>query len=132
MDKILSEMDTPPAPAQAEVRYRMEVSFRFNVTPYIARQNANIYLLNRVGNMLSAGEPVLLLGEHPYWKVPVLCSFPEFSRREKIGELAVDVNSGAILLENSHSSSPQEIERHAETAYHSLEAVEDVGIEKKR
>jgi hypothetical protein len=82
--------------------------------------------------MLSAGEPVLLLGKHPYWKVPVLCSFPEFSRREKIGELAVDVNSGAILLENSHSSSPQEIERHAETAYHSLEAVEDVGIEKKR
>ena len=122
MDKILSEMTTPPAPAQAEVRYQMEVSFRFNVTPYIARQNVNVYLLNQVGNMLSAGEPVLLLGEHPYWDVPVLCSFPEFNRREKIGELAVDVTSGAILLDNSHPSSPQEIERHAETAYHSLAA----------
>jgi len=122
MAKMLSEITAPPAPAQAEVRYQMEVSFRFNVTPFIARQNVNVYLLSQVGNMLSAGEPILLLSEHPYWEVPVFCSFPEFNRREKIGELAVDVNSGAILLEHSHPSSPQEIERHAETTYHSLAA----------
>lgn len=115
-----SEIAAPPVSAQAEVRYRMEVTFRCAITPFVARQNVNVYLLMNVGNMLSAGEPILFLGERPHWKVPVFCAFPEFNRREKIGELAVDVDSGAILLEQSYPSSPQEIDRHAETVYHSL------------
>jgi hypothetical protein len=111
-----------PALVDAEVRYRMDISFRIAITPFVARQNANVYLLMNVGNMLSAGEPILSLSARPYWKVPVYCAFPEFRRREKIGELAVDVNSGAILLEQSFPSSPQEIERHAQVAYDSLTA----------
>ncbi len=111
-----------PALVDAEVRYRMDISFRVAITPFVARQNANVYLLMHVGNMLSAGEPILSLSARPYWKVPVYCAFPEFQRREKIGELAVDVNSGAILLEQSFPSSPQEIERHAQIAYDSLTA----------
>ncbi len=72
--------------------------------------------------MLSAGEPSLFIGESPHWRVPIFCAFPEFHRREKIGELAVDVASGAILLEQSFPSSPREIERHAEVAYDSIAA----------
>ncbi len=122
MSTIESEIVAPPVPARAEVRYRMEVTFQFNITPFVARQSANVYLLMNAGNMLSAGEPVLFLGEHSHWKMPVFCAFPEFNRREKIGELAVDVESGAILLERSYPSSPQEIEYHAERIYHSLVA----------
>ena len=114
------EMMALPVPVNAEVRYRMDVSFRVAITPIVARQNANVYLLMNVGNMLSAGEPVLSLRDRPYWKVPIYCAFPEFMRREKIGELAVDMNDGAILLEYSFPSSPLEIERHAEIAYDSL------------
>ena len=115
-----TETIAPALPAQAEVRYQLEVTFRCAITPSVAIQNVNVYLLMNVGNMLSAGEPLLFLGEQPYWKVPVFCAFPEFKRREKIGELAVDIDSGAILLEQSYPSSPQEIDRHAETVYHSL------------
>jgi len=120
MTKMASEMTALKIPVQAEVHYRMDVSFRFNVTPFIARQNVNVYLLSQVGNLLSAGEPVLLLGEQPYWKVPVFCAYPEFKRREKVAELAVDMNSGAILLDHSDPSSPQEIEQRAEAAHHSI------------
>lgn len=115
-----SETVAPPVPAQAEVRYRMEVTFRRAITPFVARQNVSAYLLMNVGNMLSAGEPILFLGECPHWKVPVFCAFPEFNRREKIGKLAVDMDSGAILLEQPHPFSPEEIDHHAETVYHSL------------
>ena len=117
-----SELTALPLPVDAEVRYRMDVSFRVAITPFVARQNANVYLLMNVGNMLSAGDPILSLSERPCWKVPVYCAYPEFERREKIGELAVDVDSGAILLEQSFPSSPQEIERHAEIAYDTLTA----------
>lgn len=122
MTKLESEIAAPPVPAQAEVRYRMEVTFRCAITPFVARQNVNVYLLMNVGNMLSAGEPILSLSEHPHWKVPVFCAFPEFNRRERIGELAVDVDSGAILLEYSYPASAEEIERHAEIVYRSLAA----------
>ncbi len=122
MGKLKSEMVAPPVPEQAEVRYRVDVSFLCTITPFVARQNANVYLLMNVGNMLSAGEPILFLGEHPHWKVPVFCAFPEFNRRDKIGELAIDIDSGAILLEQSYPSSPREIERHAQIAYDSLAA----------
>lgn len=112
-----SEIDAPVLPRDAEVRYHMEVAFRVAVTPFVAQQNANVYLLMNVGNMLSAGDPVLALGDPPHWKVPIHCAFPEFGRREKIGDLAVDVYSGAILLEASYPSSAEAIERHAELAY---------------
>jgi hypothetical protein len=76
----------------------MDVTFRSAIIPFVARQNANVYLLMNVGNMLSAGDPVLSLSDQPHWKVPIYCAFPEFKRREKIGELALDVNSGASCL----------------------------------
>ncbi len=115
-----SEIVSPPFSAQAKVRYRMDVTFRCAITPFVARQNANVYLLMNVGNMFSAGEPILFLGTQPHWKVPVFCAFPDFNRREKIGELAVDLNSGAILPELSYPSSPQDMDRHAEIVYDSL------------
>jgi len=117
---MAGEIFAPPISAEAEVRYRIEVAFRCAITPFVARQNANVYLLKNVGNMLSAGEPNLFMGESPHWRVPIFCAFPEFNRREKIGELAVDIASGAILLEQSFPSSPREIERHAEVAYDSI------------
>ena len=117
-----NEMSTPVLPEQAEVRYHMEVTFRVAITPFVAQQNANVYLLMNVGNMLSAGDPILALGEHPYWKVPIYCAFPEFGRREKIGDLAVDVDSGAIMLEESYPSSAEAIERYAQITYDTLSA----------
>lgn len=119
---MLSEIDAPVLPQNAEVRYHMEVAFRVAVTPFVARQNANVFLLMNVGNMLSAGDPVLSLSDPPRWKVPVFCAFPEFDRREKIGDLAVDVDSGAILLEESYPSSAEAIDRHAQLAYDTLAA----------
>lgn len=119
---MISEIDAPALPQNAEVRYHMEVAFRVAVTPLVARQNANVFLLMNVGNMLSAGEPVLSLGDPPHWKVPIFCAFPEFHRREKIGDLAVDVDSGAILLEESYPSSVEAIDRHAQVAYDTLTA----------
>ncbi|MEA3349610.1 MAG: hypothetical protein U9Q82_03205 [Chloroflexota bacterium] len=123
MTQLQSEIQYLEIPAQAEVRYQMEVAFRCNITPFVARQNVNIYLLTHAGNMLSAGEPTLHLSEYPHWKVPIYCAFPEFDCRKRVGDLAVDVNSGAILLEQSYPSSPQEIEHHAEKAYHQLAAL---------
>ncbi len=119
MDKSI-EITPHAVPSQAEVDYTVQVRFRFNVTPFTAQQKVNAYLLSNVGQMLSAGEPVLLINSGAFWKVPVFCAFPEIKRREHIGDLIVDTESGAILLDKSSFTSAAEIEARADAIYHSL------------
>ncbi len=117
---IQTQLTPPTIPTQAQVRYQLDVSFQCSITPFVARQNANVYLLMNVGNMLSAGDALLSLSEQPCWLLPIFCAFPDLNHREKIGDLAVDINSGAILLEQSNPTSPQAIENHVEQIYHNL------------
>jgi hypothetical protein len=119
MDKAI-ELAPPAVPAQAEVDYTIQVRFRFNITPFIAQQKVNVYLLLNVGQMLSAGEPTLLINNGAFWKVPLLCAFPDLKRREHLGHLVVDAESGAIVLEKSSFGSASEIEARANALYHSL------------
>lgn len=114
------EMTPPAIPVQAEVDYTIQVRFRFNITPFAAQQKVNAYLLLNVGQMLSAGEPTLLINDGAFWKVPVLCAFPDLKRREYLGDLAVDAESGAVVLEKSSFASSSEIEARADAIYHSI------------
>ncbi|MBI3913048.1 MAG: hypothetical protein HY327_02460 [Chloroflexi bacterium] len=119
MDKSV-EITPPAVPPQAEVEYTIQVHFRLNVTPFVAQQKVNAYLLLNVGQMLSASEPTLLINHGAYWKVPVFCAFPDLKRREALGDLLVDAESGAIVLEKSSFKSASEIEARVNAVYHSL------------
>lgn len=121
MDKSI-EMAPPALPAQAEVGYTIQVRFRFNITPFAAQQKVNAYLLLNVGQMLSAGDPTLLLNDGAFWKIPVYCAFPALKRRDYLGDLVVDAESGAIVLEKSSFTSASDIEARANAIYHSLAA----------
>jgi hypothetical protein len=48
-DALQIEMTLPLAAPEAEVDYTFSVKFRFNLTPLVARQKANGYLLMNVG-----------------------------------------------------------------------------------
>ncbi|MBI3761459.1 MAG: hypothetical protein HY260_06300 [Chloroflexi bacterium] len=116
------ETAPPPAPGHAEVAYTVSVKFQFNVTPLIARQKVNAYLLTHVGHMLSADEPTLLLNNGAFWKIPIFCAYPEFKRREYLGDLLMNAESGEIVLSNSSFKTATEIEARADAVYHSLAA----------
>lgn len=119
MEKSI-EMAPPAVPAQAEVDYTIQVRFRFNITPFAAQQKVNAYLLLNVGQMLSAGDPILLINNGAFWKMPVYCAFPDLKRRDYLGDLVVDAESGAIVLEKSSFASASEIEARADAIYHSV------------
>jgi hypothetical protein len=114
------ETSPPAAPAQAEINYTVSVKFRFNITPLVARQKVNAYLLMHVGHMLSADEPTLLVNDGAHWKIPVFCAYPEFKRREHLGDLIMDTNSGEIDFSRSSFASAADIEARASVIYHSL------------
>ncbi|MBI4674153.1 MAG: hypothetical protein HY741_21115 [Chloroflexi bacterium] len=122
MEKSI-EMTPPTFPPQAEVGYTIQVRFRFNITPFVAQQKVNTYLLLNVGQMVSAGEPTLLINQGAYWKVPIFCAFPSMKRREYLGELVMDAESGAIVLNKSSLKSASEIETRVDALYDSLTAL---------
>ena len=114
------ETTTPPAPANAEVDYTFSVKFHFNITPLVARQKINAYLLMNVGQMVTADEPTLLVNEEVYWKVPIACAYPEFKRREVLGDLIMNAETGEIDLAKSTFASADDIAQRADAIYHSF------------
>ncbi len=116
------ETPPPPVPAQAEVNYSFSVKFHFNVTPLVARQKANAYLLMNVGNMVSADEPTLFVNGGVFWRIPVFCAYPEFKRRGHLGDLIMSAESGEIDLSKSSFASAADIEARANAIYHSIAA----------
>jgi hypothetical protein len=43
-----------------------------------------------------AGEPMLILGEHPYWKVPAILRLRGFGKLAEVGILYVDAQTGQV------------------------------------
>ena len=99
-----------------QVEYRIEVRADLRVTAEEARRRAAVFLLDNVGNMISPGQPVLLLTAGTIrWKVPALYGLPGKGLLGQVGDLAIDVESGEILLHESSPSSVEEMERRAES-----------------
>ena len=105
-------MPTIDLPTEAELKIHLEVSAKFNVTAPIAQQKANQFLLLRVGNMLSAGQPELLIQDPIQWRMPVLFSTPSNGSLGKVGELCVHVETGEVRL--IYPNALEEMEDHAE------------------
>jgi hypothetical protein len=87
---------------------------RVQVSAFVARQKVNVLVLERVSNLLLAGEPRLVqqVGE-PFtstssvqsdrtqdsrwvWRVPVDLTFPSHGRVGCVGELDVDARYGQV------------------------------------
>lgn len=99
----------PPWPAQVDIQ--VHVSAPVNITPFVARQKVNLLMLDRLGNLLHAGEPEFLIADRFYWRVPVLLSTPRKGLIGQIGAVKVDAQTGEVLVEDE---TLQEFAEHAD------------------
>ena len=89
-------------PQHRKVQIKLEVAAECNITPFVARQKVNRFLLLSVGNLLMADEPSLDISPNTLsWRVPVVYALPERGILGKVGELCVDADNGQIILEES-------------------------------
>ena len=65
------EFERMTVPAGSDVTMELTISTRVNVTSVAAKRQVNRLLLERVGNLLYAEEPNLLVGTRLLWRVPV-------------------------------------------------------------
>lgn len=109
MKAVLKQFE---APRYATLNFKVEVTSQFNVTAFVAIQKVNRFLLSEVGNLLGAGEPELVIAEELLWRVPVLYALPPVAVLGQVGEVFVDVQSRALVMEKS---TPKEVmEQNAE------------------
>jgi len=100
-------------PFTSKMKYRLTLEGELNITPFVARQNVNAYLIMRVGNLILAGEPDLELREDgAYWAVPVALTSPGLGHVGQVGRVILDAQTGTIV--ESESTTCEEIESNAE------------------
>lgn len=100
------EMSAAVFPPHSEIK--VEYSFRLNYTAHSARVKVNLVLAQELG-LFQSGEPSLIIGERPVWRVPVLFSNRSIAAIE-VGSLMVDTISGEVLY------SPENLEQFKEKA----------------
>jgi hypothetical protein len=95
------------------VKYSFKFEGELNISPFVAQQTVNGYLLRRVANLITSDEPHLeLRPEGAFWIVPVVLSIPKIGRLGPIGQIIVDAQNGIII--EDESTSCEEIEKQAD------------------
>lgn len=68
------------------------------LSAFVARQKVNVLVLEKVSNLLLAGEPTLAQAADGswVWRVPVDLTFPARGRVGSVGEIEVDARYGEV------------------------------------
>lgn len=89
----------PQLPA-AQVNISINVSATLNITAYTAKRKANVFVLNRVGTGLFGAEPQLVVTDKVIcWRVPIFLSTASQGRREQVGQIDIDAQTGEVLAD---------------------------------
>ncbi len=66
-----------------------------------ARRQANVWLLENVGNLLRTEPPELVLGERLIWRVNVTLTSPTQGQVSHVGQLKIDAATGDVLADEA-------------------------------
>lgn len=114
MAKINHQSVIMHLPLQPRLKYSFTFEGELNITPYVAKQKANYYLVMWVGNLVMSAEPNLEFHEQgAWWRVPAMLTNPEKGHVGKIGEVVVDAQTGSIV--ESETTSVEEMQINAES-----------------
>jgi hypothetical protein len=69
------------------------------ITPYVARQKVNAFVIMEISDLMRGGQPELVVGDRLCWSVPVVLGFPGRGIVGKVGEILVDATTGELLIE---------------------------------
>jgi len=74
------------------------ISGEIKVSPDSARRRANSYLSMDVAMEFQPGEPMLIWGERPVWRMPVHLHLPSLGQVTTLGFIDIDAMTRAVLV----------------------------------
>jgi hypothetical protein len=83
-------------PEEGPLRVEARFSGEIPVSPDLARRRVNGYLTQEVAMFIVAGEPMLILGDQSYWRVPAILRLRGFGKLAEVGILCVDAQTGQV------------------------------------
>jgi hypothetical protein len=107
-------------PTGVAVEVEIKIHTRLNISPYVAKQKANVCLALHCGQSFYVDEPILQVGERLAWLVPVWLAPLQTGRKTKIGELIIDAQTGEVLESGEHCRMLKQI---ANALLHTVPAV---------
>ncbi len=114
MDEINHKSVIMHLPLQPKLKYSFTFEGELNISPYVAKQKANYFLVMRVGNLVMSAEPNLEFHEQgAWWRVPAILTNPEQGHVGKIGDVVVDAQTGSII--ENETTSEKEMQINAES-----------------
>ncbi len=91
-------------PTEGPLRVNTHLQGEIAVAPDVARRRTNGYLSREVALFIIAGEPELVLGNQPQWRIPAILRLRGFGEVAIVGSLKVDALTGDL-----HPLSPAQI-----------------------
>jgi len=88
-----------PTSMGAAVDVHIHVSAPLNITPFVARQTVNAFVVTEISSQLRSEPPNLIVGEHLLWAVPVVLTSPLRGVVDEVGEIRVDATTGEMLAD---------------------------------
>lgn len=85
-------------PASGHVAINIHVSATVQVSAFSARQKVTRLVASHVSTHVHGGEPRLVVHDRIVWRVPVIFSMAPEGDRGVVGEVDVDVETGATQL----------------------------------
>lgn len=115
MKTIVDLNDVLPQIESTQVDITIHVSSKLNVTKVAARRKVNVFVLNEIGTGLGGETPRLAVeSDRLCWRVPVILAIPPKGRLGQVGEIAVDAQTGEILIDDQQI---QDLIQHAERLF---------------
>ena len=105
LESIVQLLRLLPPPAVEEVAdfasYLLRKHGRLPVDEHSARRRANRWLVEQVGNMVMAGQPLLTQGDlRPVWRSCAFVTSLSQAPRGPIGHVDVDAATGEVLTDD--------------------------------
>ena len=91
-------------PTDSQVSVKIEISTRVNISAFVARQQANSFLIVEAGDQLWAGQPELIVGPTLCWRLPVHYTPSRRGFLGIVGHLLVNAGTGEITIADGQTS----------------------------
>ncbi len=85
-------------PTSGQVAINIQVTAAINVSAFSAQQKVTRLAASHVSTHMHAGQPKLVVHDRVVWRVPVIFSMAPHGDRGVVGEIDVDVETGATQL----------------------------------
>lgn len=85
-------------PTSGQVAINIQVTATVNVSAFSAQQKVTRLAASHISTHMHGGQPKLVVHDRVVWRVPVIFSMAPHGDRGAVGEIDVDVETGATQL----------------------------------